>query len=301
MCNDATVCIGIPTYNRDQVLVDTIKYILRLNPLPNEIVVVDQTKSHNSLVDQALADFRNLDIFKYYYQEDPNLPAARNRILTESISDVVIFIDDDVIPDHDTFCNDYLEVFKRHPEAVGVAGKVIEDRSLPVTSSSAYQKYPSKYDYFNFKFDAKQEIEVCSMKGCNHAIKRNVALRLGGYDTNYSGRALREETDMAIRIYGSGGHIIYSPKCSLFHLAAPSGGCRALEQSAINEARSRAASDCYFLFKHFSKDAHFVYVILFNHLKQYIFTRKNILKPWRLPLAAIGYLFAFCEAYRMNR
>src|SRR5690242_5595977 len=42
------VSVIIPTYNRDEVLQQTLECVLRQEPSPREIIVVDQTKEHNA-------------------------------------------------------------------------------------------------------------------------------------------------------------------------------------------------------------------------------------------------------------
>ena len=39
------ISVAIPTYGRDEVLVETITALLSLNPPPSELIVVDQTLS----------------------------------------------------------------------------------------------------------------------------------------------------------------------------------------------------------------------------------------------------------------
>ena len=48
------ISVVIPTYQREQVLLDTVAHLLRLKPAPAEIVIVDQTRAHESATDQAL-------------------------------------------------------------------------------------------------------------------------------------------------------------------------------------------------------------------------------------------------------
>ena len=49
------ITIAIPTYRREQVLVDTIESLLRLEPRAGELLVVDQTFDHSPAVSASLA------------------------------------------------------------------------------------------------------------------------------------------------------------------------------------------------------------------------------------------------------
>ena len=66
----------IPTYMRDELLRDTIADVLRQDYSPIEIIIVDQSPSHDGLTAEFLESVRPL--VTYYQLPTPNLPAARN-------------------------------------------------------------------------------------------------------------------------------------------------------------------------------------------------------------------------------
>jgi len=43
-----TVTLAIPTYGRDEVLLDTLRACLTLDPPADELLVVDQTSTHGA-------------------------------------------------------------------------------------------------------------------------------------------------------------------------------------------------------------------------------------------------------------
>ncbi|RUM38294.1 MAG: glycosyltransferase family 2 protein, partial [Desulfobulbus sp.] len=48
------ISVAIPSYQREQVLLDTIEQVLALDTLPLEILVVDQTPIHGQNVEEGL-------------------------------------------------------------------------------------------------------------------------------------------------------------------------------------------------------------------------------------------------------
>ena len=48
------ISVIIPTYRREHVLVDTIRYLHALRPPPGEIVIVDQSEQHEPSTVEAL-------------------------------------------------------------------------------------------------------------------------------------------------------------------------------------------------------------------------------------------------------
>jgi glycosyltransferase involved in cell wall biosynthesis len=88
----------IPTYGRDQVLMETIRYVLTQQPAPAELIVVDQTPEHEQ---QTTVQLRQLDEqgqIRWLRLTQPSITAAMNRGLLETSSPVVLFLDDDLIP-----------------------------------------------------------------------------------------------------------------------------------------------------------------------------------------------------------
>ena len=92
-----SVCVAIPTFNREQVLLDTIRQVLAQQPSADEVLVIDQTPRHAPATSEALTAWQREGRIQWIRCSPPNASAARNRALVEAVSDIVIFIDDDVI------------------------------------------------------------------------------------------------------------------------------------------------------------------------------------------------------------
>lgn len=217
------VAIGIPTYNRADVLLDTISDALRQEPPADEIVVVDQSDWYPDGSKEDLFALARQSAICYVRQEEANLPKARNRVLAETSCDIVIFIDDDVQLSP-AFVAAHLANYR--DIAVWAACGRITERDIPVRPLIK-RTWPKIRDYKLFDPGWSQRIEdFGSFKGCNHSVRRRAVLDLGGYDEAYTGVALREETDLAFRIMQAGGIIVFDPAAHLHHLRAPAGGCR---------------------------------------------------------------------------
>src|SRR5699024_8757973 len=57
--------------------------------------------------------------------------------------------------------------------------------------------------------------------GANMSFTRQVLRRLGGFRDDYPGTALREDTDIFLRIARLGGSVLYDPAAVVDHLPAP--------------------------------------------------------------------------------
>ncbi len=236
------IAIGIPTFNRASVLLDTIRDILQQHPRADEIVVVDQSDWYPEESKEALLDLAQKGDIRYFRQEEPNLPKARNRILNETDCDIVIFIDDDVLLT-EGFVNAHTKNY--FTEDVWAVSGGVTERDITVRPLIR-RCWPKVLDYKHFDLGWRQRIEdFGNFKGCNHSVRRKVVRQLGGYDEMYTGVALREETDLALRIVNFGGRIVFDPGAHLHHIRAPAGGCR------VNSWGAWTAGVCvvYFAFK----------------------------------------------------
>src|SRR5512134_3333638 len=90
------VSVVIPTYRREQVLLDTIQYLRSLQAPPAEIIVVDQTRDHEVSIQEQLNQWdRNKEI-RWVRLEEPSIPGAMNKGLLVARNGIVLFLDDDI-------------------------------------------------------------------------------------------------------------------------------------------------------------------------------------------------------------
>ena len=69
----------VPTYQREQVLCDTIEYLLGLSYPHYELLVIDQTPRHEAETEQFLraCESRYPQRFRWHFVAKANLPYAR--------------------------------------------------------------------------------------------------------------------------------------------------------------------------------------------------------------------------------
>src|SRR5260370_1119545 len=87
------VAVVIPTYQRERVLIDTVRLVLAQDPPPDEVLVIDQTPKHEPDTLDFLRTQSRAGVIRWIRQQPPNLPAARNRGLRDATSDIVLFLD----------------------------------------------------------------------------------------------------------------------------------------------------------------------------------------------------------------
>ncbi len=290
-----SVCVAIPTYNREGVLVDTVRQILAQNPPADEVLVIDQTVEHDPETEQYLASADKAGLIRWIHGLMPNLPAARNRALAETLCNIVIFIDDDV-----EMPTDFVEKHRKNysdPNVVAVAGRIIQHGlSIPTRKT-----WPRIMDYRFFPLDSTQRVVgVASFRGCNHSVRVVSLAEIGGYDQNYIGWAYREDSDVAVRLWKSGARIVFDPDAWLRHLAIPSGGCRLVIKNKPLPEWQISFPATYFALRHLFPNRWFWYDLFIGNVRRYILRKSNMFRPWRLPWAVAAYGYSLLLAIKVG-
>jgi len=292
-----TVAVAIPTYLRGQVMLETIEQVLAQVPPADEVVVVDQTPEHFPQVQEKLKGWHDSARIKWVRQSTPNLPMARNTALRESSSEVIIFIDDDVVlvPG---FVAHHRENY-RDRDVVAVAGRTIQAAGWATPHRS--KPWPRTLDYVYFRLDGTERVEgVANFVGANHSVRRTAIKAIGGYDENYIGWAYREDADAVLRLWKAGGKIVFDPLACLTHLAAPAGGCR-VDRNVKRPEWHLSFPGSYFAFRHLFPTRQFWSDVLVWNVRRYVLRRNAVKRPWFLPWAAGSYVYAAARAWRLSR
>jgi GT2 family glycosyltransferase len=280
-----TVAIGLPTYLRNGELQDTIGQLLRQSVRPDEIIVVDQTPRHEPEIEEFLRHCHSRRHIVWLREENPSLTAARNRVLAEATSEVVLFVDDDVLLPH-RFVEAHVRHFRRLAVDL-VSGPVMAADESSRRMASQMQELGGN------------EVDIGTggcpdIHGGNHSVRRSTAIRVGGYDEQFVGPAHYEENDFARRLCKSGAVCIFDPDAWLVHLKAPTGGCRVPGNRHWPEWH-KAMNIMLFTFRHVSA-AREKRALLTAALRSGPLRKENVLYLWRQPAAWANFALAVLEA-----
>jgi len=292
-----TIAVAIPTYLRGRVLLETIEQVLAQDPPADEVVVVDQTPEHYPEVRATLQRWHDTGRIRWIRQATPNLPMARNTALRESTSDVIIYLDDDVIlvpgfvgRHRDNFID---------PSVVAVAGRTIQAKGWSIPHRA--KPWRREQDYRYFWLDGVERVEgIANFHGANHSVRRIAIEAVGGYDEKYIGWAYREDSDAALRLYKAGGKIVFDPLACLTHLSTPAGGCR-VDGNVKRPEWHLSFPASYFAFRHLWPTRQFWSDVFVWNVRRYVLRRKALKRPWTLPLGAASYAYAVGKAWRLSR
>ncbi len=121
-----TFAVVIPTKNRLTDLLRALEGLKHQTRRPDEIVIVDQSDSDKAreIIKNLLGDFPDISL-KYIFNRDiSGLTAAKNLAVKLAKSDILLFIDDDIILDR-KFMEVLHHVYSKHFELSGVGGIIM--------------------------------------------------------------------------------------------------------------------------------------------------------------------------------
>lgn len=266
----STISIVVPTYRREAVLVATLKALLELRETADEILVVDQTLQHEEPTERALREWEQVNAIRRIRLPRPSIPRAMNVGLLEARSEIILFVDDDIVPVE--------ALVRRHREAHFATGAEIVAGQVLQPGEEAMA--PESEDAFRFCQSLPRWVE--EFMGGNFSISRETALKLDGFDENFVGGAYRFERDFARRAVAAGGRIYFEPRASLRHLRAPQGGTRSYGDHLRSASPAHSVGEYYDFFK-WSPAAALPGKVL-GRMSREIRTRHHLRHPWWIPV-----------------
>lgn len=282
------ISVAIPTYQREQVLIDTIHDVLNQNFTDFELIVVDQTSQHDDFTVRALCGI-NDNRFRYFKVAPASLPAARNFAIKKSRSEIILFIDDDVCLT-ENFITAHYNAHISRPDILAVAGRVTTKGQKPTE------------ELFSFSWDGEElnsfhcphSQEATSFLGGNFSVKKDVVEKVGMFDTNYCESSMREESDLASRIVKKGYKIWYESEAELLHLIAETGGCRIHEMKRDNQSFYK--NDLYFTLRRVR--FFLLPIVLTSKLLRYVFAKPIRRIPFRTYIFLRGLMYGIKSSVR---
>jgi GT2 family glycosyltransferase len=293
--------IVIPTYRREQVLLDTIQYLLPLRQKleqSSELLVVDQTEKHHPTTQVALNNWNQAGAIRWLKLSKPHLTKAMNTGLKEAVGNIVLFLDDDIVPESGLLAG-HISAHSLYRDAVAVVGQVLQPGQQPEPLNPVGTASPFRRD-MDFPFNATQGAWIENAIAGNLSLKKSKALEVGGFDMNFPPPvASRFETEFAKRVVRLGGKIRFEPSASIRHLAAGTGGTRSRGSHLTSASPRYGVGDCYFAFR-CAKGWELVWYLARKPFRE-VRTKFHLLHPWWIPVKFIGEIRALLQAWSLAR
>jgi GT2 family glycosyltransferase len=210
-----TVTVIIPTYNRAEILRQTLEGYARQrgDHRIREILVIDDgSKDHTrDVVREARSPFP----LRYLHQQNAGLAAARNHAFREARGELLLFGDDDIIPSPQLTA-EHVRFHDVNPEReVGVLGYV---PWLPQKRSTPFMQWSSHYGpQFNFGyFSAEKPLGFQHGYFCNTTVYKSFLEEHGIFSESFKTYGY-EDIELSYRLCKQGYKILYAPTAIGYH------------------------------------------------------------------------------------
>ena len=262
-----------------------------------EVIVVDQVPDAPLPEDvPAIAEL------KYIVLDKPSMVVARNIGISQARGEIVIFLDDDILP-LPGLIQGHLAAYA-DPDVGAVAGRILDpgqETEMPLAD-------PRSFDLVNgwefAHFDHATPGDVMTARGCNMSFRRDLLVKLGGFDPHFE--IFRDDTDMCLRVIAAGTKVRFVPSAALIHLNAPSGGTRVQsprhpsdwerERNSYRQHFRHYRDNLCFLLTYFRGKKRLQHVL--RAYRSYVgFSRW----PWRVVGKNIAFFLALWKAARLAR
>jgi GT2 family glycosyltransferase len=281
--DSCAITVVIPTFRREQVLVETIEYLLALSPPPAEIIVVDQTEQHEPGTAQQLRAWHARGAIHWVQRKEASIPKAMNAGLRCATQDIVLFLDDDIRPEPGLLTS-HLRAHTAHGDAL-IAGRVIQPWQEGVDFSADT----------GIHFASLRPAWMKEFMGGNFSIQRQTALALGGFDENFVRVAYRFEAEFAYRFLATGRRIRYEPAACLHHLKVAAGGTRTFGDHLTTWRPDHAVGAYYYSLR---TGAWLGFV---TRPIRAVATRHHLRHPWQIFRTLVAELKGMAWAARLHR
>jgi glycosyltransferase involved in cell wall biosynthesis len=289
------ISVAIPTFLREHVLLQTIEYLLGQDTKPDEILVIDQTPHHEPQTEDQLQRWNSDGQIRWIRLDKPSIPAAMNRALICAKQDIVLFLDDDIVP-HSELIAAHVKNYS-DPLIWGVAGQVLQPGQQPVDAEAVAQNTSVSAGSFLFNGTRKQLIRDCI--AANFSVRREKAFMIGGFDENFIGDAYRFETEFCRRLSRNGGNINFEPEASVRHLQIKNGGTRSYGSHMTSARPDLTSGEYYFVLSEYSGIARVRYILY--RLMRSLGRKFYLFHPWWLPVKLYAEIRGLLLAAKLKR
>ncbi len=211
----ADMSVIIPTYRRRESLFRLLDALRAQQQIGLEIIVIDQ----NDRSYFSDTELQVLHQVKHIMQETPNVSDARNKGAELAVSDLLLFIDDDLVPEVN-FCQKLLSVVQQYPWVKAFAPLVFSYEDKMVLRAEFSKRYIKSQYSTDTVYQIEETISACLV------FDKAYFYTTGGFDPvlfTYAGST--EDQEFFKRMKARGLKFWHVPGIEIFHDDKTPGGC----------------------------------------------------------------------------
>lgn len=246
--SDLTVELVIPSYNRLNILKNTLKQIRLLYPHLKICLGLQGEMPDNDFQNQL----NNDSYLRIEMLPIPSITGTLNYCIMNSQTDIVLILDDDAVPCFG-WLGAHIKAFEEQPDLAYTSGREVrltKERS----AFSEWFRIMVEYIFGLFmgcdkkingriigwinnlgvifgNFNQPGTCKINSPRECNMGIRREIFFKKGGFNNAFRGNAWGFGADFGLRLAREGKYGQYVGNAIVIHHEVPSGGSRAFEKS----------------------------------------------------------------------
>ena len=224
-----SICAVICTHNRTDVLRRALNSLTAQSVCPAEILVVDNAPANDSTRTLIQEHFPSV---RYVLESVPGLNFARNRALRETTQEIVAYMDDDAVADHNWVAS-IAAVFAEGSNIAICTGN-IEPLCMETEGQRLFEAqggFGRGETRIHMPEDARRmhmhglraPLIACSLSigvGCSLAVRGEIISALGGFDEALDMGAVLPgggDVDIIWRTLDAGNEVVYEPRVCVKH------------------------------------------------------------------------------------
>lgn len=216
-----SIAVIVITWNRPEFVRSSLQAITTQTSSPRQIIVVDASKTQETR--DIVRKFPTVTYLNFV-RGAGHMTAARNAgLLVATNTDVVAFLDDDAYPA--PYWAEALQEAYEDATVYAAVGRTVNE-PLPAFTGGSIDLPIGRFQAnglltSNFDRNIDQIIDVDHGIGANMSFRRSLLTALGGFYESWPGTAMREDTDMFLRVRRAGVRSVFVPNALATHIAAP--------------------------------------------------------------------------------
>ena len=199
------ISVYIPAYNAEKTIIFSLNALLKQTFQPSEIIIINDCSTDKTK--EILNNYGN-NIIIIDNKINKGLGYCRNLGLKKSSNNLVASIDADVVPEEDWLEKLYASLYNYNAEYCGA--KLLEK----YVDNNIYNKWRSIYLFQNWRKKSKKNPPF--IFGCNNLLKKNIWLKVGGYDENLKTNG--EDINFSKKLEKSNLTTFYESEAICYHL-----------------------------------------------------------------------------------
>ncbi|MDG0794521.1 glycosyltransferase [Cohnella ginsengisoli] len=204
------VSVILPTLNAEKYLVNLIGKLQEQTLRPHEILVVDSRSDDGTLLMAKRLGAKVMSVER----KDFDHGGTRNLAAQKTTGDVLVYMTQDAVPQHDRFIEEIVAPFADTKVAAVCGRQIARAESNVLERMTRDINYPELYIHKTLADLDRFGIKLFFFTNVCSAIRRDVFLQLGGFPAPI---ILNEDMMIAAKCITNGYAVVYNPRASVIH------------------------------------------------------------------------------------